>query len=91
VVNAALHCESKGIFHRDIKDENILLDTKTGQVKLFDFGSGTILENTLYTDYEGIYKYVYIYSKYTYSNIPVTTATLLLIDHNCNAMKKVLG
>ena len=53
VVEAVIHCESKGIFHRDIKDENILLDTMSGQVKLLDFGSGTVLENTLYTDYEG--------------------------------------
>ena len=53
VIEAVMYCEAKGIFHRDIKDENILLDTKTGVVKLFDFGSGTVLENTLYTDYEG--------------------------------------
>lgn len=53
VVEAVIHCESKGIFHRDIKDENILLDTMSGQVKLLDFGSGTVLENTLYSDYEG--------------------------------------
>lgn len=53
VVEAVMYCESKGIFHRDIKDENILLDSMTGQVKLLDFGSGTVLENTLYTDYEG--------------------------------------
>ena len=57
IVEAVIYCESKGIFHRDIKDENILLDTKTGQVKLLDFGSGTVLENTLYTDYEGEHKY----------------------------------
>jgi len=56
IVEAVIYCESKGIFHRDIKDENILLDTKTGQVKLLDFGSGTVLENTLYTDYEGEHK-----------------------------------
>lgn len=55
VVEAVMYCESKGIFHRDIKDENILLDSMTGQVKLLDFGSGTVLENTLYTDYEGEY------------------------------------
>ena len=53
VVEAAMYCESKGVFHRDIKDENLLLDMKTGQVKLFDFGSGSGLENVLYTDYEG--------------------------------------
>ena len=53
VVEAALYCESKGVFHRDIKDENLLLDTKTGVVKLIDFGSGSALENVLFTDYEG--------------------------------------
>ena len=53
IIEAVMYCESKGIFHRDIKDENILLDTRTGQVKLLDFGLGTVLENTLYTDYEG--------------------------------------
>ncbi|XP_032219686.1 serine/threonine-protein kinase pim-1 isoform X2 [Nematostella vectensis] len=57
VVHAVAYCEGKGVFHRDIKDENLLLDTKTGQVKLFDFGSGTVLENTLYTDYEGTRAY----------------------------------
>lgn len=53
VVEATLYCESKGVFHRDIKDENLLLDMKTGEVKLFDFGSGSVLENILFTDYEG--------------------------------------
>ena len=53
VVEAAIYCESRGVFHRDIKDENILLDLKTYQIKLFDFGSGSQLENSLYTEYEG--------------------------------------
>ena len=61
VVEAVIYCEAKGIFHRDIKDENILLDSITGQVKLIDFGSGTVLENTLYTDYEGQFQKTYKY------------------------------
>lgn len=50
-----MYCELKGIFYCDIKDENILLDFLIGQVKLFDFGLGMVLENILYIDYEGQY------------------------------------
>ena len=53
VLDAALYCELKGVFHRDIKDENIILDLKTGEAKLADFGSGAQLHNLEYTEYEG--------------------------------------
>ena len=48
-----MYCELKDVFHRDIKDENVILDLKTGEAKLADFGSGTQLHNLEYTEYEG--------------------------------------
>ena len=57
VVEAVQYCMSMGVLHRDVKDENILIDLKTSQIKLIDFGSGTFLkEDThVYTEYEGMY------------------------------------
>lgn len=53
VVEAVQYCMSMGVLHRDVKDENILIDLKTSQIKLIDFGSGTFLRDDVYTEYEG--------------------------------------
>ena len=38
VIKAVMHCHSKGVFHGDIKEENLLLELNTGRALLIDFG-----------------------------------------------------
>ncbi|XP_043116406.1 serine/threonine-protein kinase pim-3-like [Puntigrus tetrazona] len=45
-VLAAKHCLDRGVFHRDIKSDNILVNTETLQLKLIDFGCGKLLETS---------------------------------------------
>ncbi|XP_048021601.1 aurora kinase-like [Megalobrama amblycephala] len=54
---AADMCCRRGVFHRDIKLENLLINTETLEVKLIDFGCGDLLQESGYERFGGTRKY----------------------------------
>ena len=53
---SSLAHQSVGICHRDLKNENILFDPSTGNIKIIDFGCATVYEDQ-YTAYAGTHAY----------------------------------
>ena len=45
ILDTVICCHERGVLHGDIKDENILIDVQSMQVKLIDFGSGSWINN----------------------------------------------
>eukprot|EP00088_Acartia_fossae_P070651 TRINITY_DN9530_c0_g1_i5.p1 TRINITY_DN9530_c0_g1~~TRINITY_DN9530_c0_g1_i5.p1 ORF type:complete len:395 (+),score=129.68 TRINITY_DN9530_c0_g1_i5:30-1187(+) len=87
VVDTISKCHAKGVIHRDIKDENLLIDVRTGELKLIDFGSGSYLSadpGHEYTDFTGTRVYsppeLIQTSKYTANPYTVWSLGILLFD-----------
>ncbi|KAG2466460.1 PIM2 kinase, partial [Polypterus senegalus] len=53
ITEAVQYCHFKGVFHNDVKKENILVVTGTFQLKLIDFGCGYFLKDTEYSGHVG--------------------------------------
>lgn len=53
LIEVMIICFKESVFHRDIKDENIMINYHTYEVKLIDFGCGTNLKKTDYTEFAG--------------------------------------
>ncbi|XP_039545736.1 serine/threonine-protein kinase pim-3-like [Pimephales promelas] len=57
VTMAAQMCCAKGVFHSDIKLENLLINPETLEVKLIDFGCGRLMQVMAYNVFSGTHEY----------------------------------
>uniref|UniRef100_A0A8C1IA18 non-specific serine/threonine protein kinase n=1 Tax=Cyprinus carpio TaxID=7962 RepID=A0A8C1IA18_CYPCA len=79
--HAANMCLLRGVFHRDVKLENILVNRETSEVRLIDFGCGDILRRTPYRSYSGtaVYSPPEYHSRGKYYGGPATVWSLGIV------------
>ncbi|TRY55680.1 hypothetical protein DNTS_016524, partial [Danionella cerebrum] len=55
---AAVTCCERGVLHRDIKLDNLLINPYTFSIKLIDFGCGELLKSSPYSEYAGTRQFI---------------------------------
>ena len=87
IVKTIMACHRLGVTHRDIKDENLVIDLETGRLSLIDFGSGAFTKNELFSDFDGTRVYAcpewIREGEYYYEPAAVWSLGILLYDMVC--------
>uniref|UniRef100_A0A8C1P3A7 non-specific serine/threonine protein kinase n=1 Tax=Cyprinus carpio TaxID=7962 RepID=A0A8C1P3A7_CYPCA len=87
VIEAANVCVKRGVFHRDIKMENLLVNQDTMEVKLIDFGCGAQMKRFGYDVFSGTKAYcppeVTVNGKYHAKPTTVWSLGILLFMMAC--------